>query len=237
MSFLTGKRAKNRAFEWLQQAQGPAMGQQMQLGSELQDQGRAFLNAYQGGLGLGGADAFNEGFRRFQTGTGFRTIQNEAMRGLTNSLAARGVMGSGAALRAMQDRSANLAQQSYQNYLGQVLGGAQMGFQAGQGAYGNAANFGNTIAGAGQTGGSQGLFGAIGQGIGGAASLFKSDRRAKEDIKQIGTRPDGLGVYEYTLKDTGQRQIGVMADEVAALRPEALGPVVDGYQTVRYGLL
>jgi hypothetical protein len=225
MSFLTGKRAKNRAFEWLQERTGPAMQQQMA-------QGQRFAGAFEGAMGLGDDAQFNQGFQRFQNASGFRNTMDSAMRGVQGSAAARGLMGSGATLRAMQDRAAGLGQQSYNNYLGQIMAGQQN-------AFGNAANMSNTIAGAGQTGGSQGLLGAIGQAAGGAASAFKafSDRRLKEDIVRLETRPDGLGVYEYTLKTDGQRYIGVMADEVAKMRPEALGPTTDGFATVYYDRL
>lgn len=224
MSFLTGKRAKNKAFSWLQSSFGPLAQQQGQMGQD-------FLGAYQGALGLGDDDQFNEGFERFKRGSGYQNVLNETMRGVTGSMAARGLLSSGSTLRALQDRSNQLAQQTYGNYLGQILGGAQTAFGASQG-------FANTIAGAGQVGGTQGLGGAIGQGVGAAAAAGAfSDRRLKTNITRVGTREDGLGLYEYTMRGTGARQIGVMADEVAQLRPEALGPVVDGYATVRYDLL
>jgi hypothetical protein len=226
MSFLTGKRAKNKAYQWLQSSFGPLAQQQGQMGQQ-------FLGAYQGALGLGDDEQFNTGFDRFKRSSGYQNVLNETMRGVTGSMAARGLLASGSTLRALQDRSSQLAQQTYGNYLGQVLGGAQTAFGASQG-------YANTIAGAGQVGGTQGALsgiGALGQGIGGFASVFRSDRRLKDDIKQVGTRADGLGIYEYTMRHTGERQIGVMADEVAQLRPEALGPVVEGYATVRYDLL
>lgn len=68
------------------------------------------------------------------------------------------------------------------------------------------------------------------------ASLF-SDRRLKTDIARIGTTDDGLGVYTYRYKWGGPVQMGVMADEVANVRPEALGPTVGGFATVNYGAL
>jgi hypothetical protein len=78
--------------------------------------------------------------------------------------------------------------------------------------------------------------------LGAAASALPfvlSDPRAKKNVKKLGERPDGLGVYEYRYKQVlpKGKQIGVMADEVAALRPDALGPVVSGLRTVNYGAL
>lgn len=239
MSFLTGRRAKNRAFEMLRDQLSPVMMQQAAQGQAFQAQGGRFLDAYGGALGFGDEEAFNTGLDRFRNASGYRNIFNEAMRGVTSSSAARGLMNSGAMVRATQDRAAQLGSESFNNYLQQILGGAQTGFGASQAALGAAQGFGGTIAGAGQVGPQQGILGGIGQAAGGIASLAKafSDRRLKEDIKQIGTRPDGLGIYEYTLKTDGQRYIGVMADEVARLRPEALGEPVAGFATVHYDRL
>jgi len=86
------------------------------------------------------------------------------------------------------------------------------------------------------------------QAGGAAAGAFAaSDPALKRNIKRVGQRPDGLGIYAFDYIDAPNeqiavfmpqgRQVGVMADEVAALRPDALGPVIDGYQTVNYGAL
>ena len=76
---------------------------------------------------------------------------------------------------------------------------------------------------------------------GNAASAFAaSERRVKRDIVQIGTLPDGLGVYNFRYLwdgDDESLRTGVMVDEVEKLRPWALGPVVDGIQTVDYSRL
>lgn len=79
------------------------------------------------------------------------------------------------------------------------------------------------------------IMSGIGTGLQ-AASVF-SDRRLKQNIERIGELPDGLGVYDYEYVWGGDRRRGVMADEVAALRPWALGPEVGGYATVNYGAL
>lgn len=71
----------------------------------------------------------------------------------------------------------------------------------------------------------------------GSAAILASDRRLKEDVECIGELDDGLPVYEYRYVWGGERQRGVMADEVAQYRPWALGPRVGGYATVNYGAL
>lgn len=81
---------------------------------------------------------------------------------------------------------------------------------------------------------------------GATAASAASDVRLKTNVEKVGELPDGLGIYEWDyLPIEGQiaeympegRQTGVMAHEVAELRPWALGPVVDGYATVNYGRL
>lgn len=69
--------------------------------------------------------------------------------------------------------------------------------------------------------GTQGLFGLLGSGLG-AAATFWSDRRLKRDIERIGTLPNGLGVYSYRYTWSEKPEVGLMADEVAAVRPWAV---------------
>jgi len=73
----------------------------------------------------------------------------------------------------------------------------------------------------------------------GAAWLGKSDRRLKENIQPIGTdERTGLNLYEFSYKNgSGKRFIGVMADEVEKLYPEAVFEMPDGYKAVNYAAL
>lgn len=68
-----------------------------------------------------------------------------------------------------------------------------------------------------------------------AAPLMFSDRRLKSSIERIGTHPLGIGVYEYDI--FGRREVGVMADEVLAVRPEAVTTHHSGFLQVDYGRL
>jgi hypothetical protein len=79
----------------------------------------------------------------------------------------------------------------------------------------------------------------------GAAGIMASDIRMKENIKQIHWLPNGLPVYEYEYKSEFKdhpfaghgKHIGVMAQEVEMVKPEAVITNADGYKMVNYGLL
>jgi hypothetical protein len=62
-----------------------------------------------------------------------------------------------------------------------------------------------------------------------------SDRRLKRRIKRVGTHALGVGIYEFDM--AGYRQRGVIAQEVAAVRPELVKRHASGYLTVNYSAL
>jgi hypothetical protein len=96
--------------------------------------------------------------------------------------------------------------------------------------------------GAGGNGGNAGLFGGNG-GNGGNGGLLgwggwgPSDIRLKRNIVLIGRRGDGLGVYRYRYLWSDTVYVGVMAQEVAMLYPDAVICAPDGYLRVNYALL
>ena len=74
-----------------------------------------------------------------------------------------------------------------------------------------------------------GLFGLGAAGIG-----LMSDRRVKEDIKQVGKTNDGQNIYSFRYKGGGPIQMGLMAQEVEKKKPKAVGEI-DGIKFVDYG--
>ena len=92
------------------------------------------------------------------------------------------------------------------------------------GMRGGTPGFGNILGGGGGGGG--------GMDIPMEGSQF-SDRRLKTNIHRISTRPDGLGVYEFEYIWGGGKHIGLMAQEVLGIYPDAVGSV-GGYYTVDY---
>lgn len=66
--------------------------------------------------------------------------------------------------------------------------------------------------------------------------VVASDRRLKTDIVRLATLADGLGLYGYRYAGGSEPQIGVMAQQVRLVRPDAV--VSDGrYLAVDYGAL
>lgn len=79
--------------------------------------------------------------------------------------------------------------------------------------------------------------------LGGAAikaGVFGSDKRLKNDAGVVGKDPNtGLPLHAYTYKDDPAQtpQVGVMAQDVKKVAPEAVGKDTSGFMNVDYGKL
>ena len=91
----------------------------------------------------------------------------------------------------------------------------------------------NGLGAAGLLGGGLGAFGG-GVGAMSGAMMGLSDRRLKSNIKRVGTHRLGIGIYSYDIG--GLHQIGVMADEVERVMPQAVQEIA-WYKFVAYGRL
>jgi opacity protein-like surface antigen len=70
------------------------------------------------------------------------------------------------------------------------------------------------------------------------STILVSDVRLKRDITLVGRRDDGLGLYRYRYLWSDTVYVGVMAQEVALIHPEAIiRGVLDDYLRVDYGRL
>ena len=180
-------------------------------------------------LGVNGSANGDDAFAAYKEKAGYAPALEAMQRGVVGGAAAKGLLNSGSTQKALVKYGSELDQQTFGNFLQQLAGLSGIGLQGGQ-----------LISNAGQcstsTGGSPSTAGAIAGTIGGIASIF-SDRRLKWGITLLHRLEDGLGVYSFRMKGETTKRIGVMADEVAMLRPHALGPKVGGYSTVNYGAL
>jgi opacity protein-like surface antigen len=86
----------------------------------------------------------------------------------------------------------------------------------------------------GQAGGAWGL----NTGATYTSTLIFSDTRLKRDIALVGRRDDGLGLYRYRYLWSDTVYVGVMAQEVALIHPDAVvRSGLDDYLRVDYGRL
>lgn len=90
-----------------------------------------------------------------------------------------------------------------------------------------------------------GLGSAIGAGVGLYAKMSTggSDVRIKQNIEQVGQLPNGINLYRFEYKpeyrDTWGHgvHIGVLAQEVEQIIPEAVSEHPDGYKVVNYSMV
>jgi hypothetical protein len=82
-----------------------------------------------------------------------------------------------------------------------------------------------------------GIMSSLGQAAGAAGTLaMLSDRRLKTDIKKVGMTDVGLPVYTYKYKGNDVTHMGVMAQEVEEVFPEAVEEI-NGFKAVYYNLI
>jgi hypothetical protein len=79
--------------------------------------------------------------------------------------------------------------------------------------------------------------GGGGRGGGGRGGGRRSDIRLKHDVALIGYLSNGLGLYRFSYNGSNTRYVGVIAQEVAQVAPEAITRGRDGYLRVYYDKL
>ena len=109
--------------------------------------------------------------------------------------------------------------------------GATNNAYAGNMAAWNAANNSNNA-------GLGGLFGLAGT-LGGAAMKYGpaliSDARLKDNIRRIGTADNGLPIYAFQYKGDDTPRMGLMAQDVLHVKPDAVVTMPNGFMAVDYG--
>ncbi len=197
-------------------------GQQYNNGLTLSEQARqgnqsAMLSALTGAASAGG-NAVNSGVNAIGSGiadqgnlfslaqSGGAGMQQNTQNQIDNS-------------KGMSEYANNQASQNLQNFYN-ITGGN---------------NWGGTSSGT-QTS-TPSMWNTIGSALGIGSSLFKlSDRRMKKDIEMIGHASNGLPVYAYRyIGDDGPIEVGLMAQDVEAFRPEAVVTIA-GLKHVNYEL-
>lgn len=155
-----GQQQQRAAQQAAAQQQG-ATDQQVNLLTQIYNQNRQDNAPFRQAGMQGLAQYAGQVAQPFQQSPGYQWTQDEAQRAVMANQSARGLVNSGSTLRALQDRSANLANQEYGTYMNRLASLAGMGQTAtGQGMA------------AGQSYGGQAA-GAIGQGVS-ASNMFNT---------------------------------------------------------------
>lgn len=133
-----------------------------------------------------------------------------------------------AQLQGLQGYQGLLDPALYSQFVGQTNVGSATGYE-------NSSQYG-TMSGTETAKKKGGLLGTIGGALqaGASAAALFSDRRLKTDIRRVGQTDAGLPIYTYRYIGDDTPQMGVMAQEVEAMQPGALGPERSGFKTVIY---
>jgi Chaperone of endosialidase len=78
---------------------------------------------------------------------------------------------------------------------------------------------------------------ALAQSNGTGSGVARSDCRLKTDISRVGSLPSGLNLYRFRYVGETNDYVGVMAQEVLEVVPEAVVTRADGFLLVDYDAL
>jgi hypothetical protein len=115
------------------------------------------------------------------------------------------------------------------------MGNIQSGRSANLQSQRGRASMGSRGGGAMRGGGGGGGRGGGGGGRGGGGR--RSDLRLKHDVTLLGRLDNGLGFYRFAYDGSDKAYVGVIAQEVQTVEPEAVVVGRDGYFRVLYGRL
>lgn len=113
--------AYNQAYPDLQKAYQPQIDQ----GNQATD----FIGSL---LGLHGNPAADDAFNKYKDSSGYKFILDQGTRAIDNSAASKGMLHSGATMKALSDYGQNTSSSFLGDYLSQLLGLGTHGMQAGQ---------------------------------------------------------------------------------------------------------
>lgn len=247
---ITGSDKAAKAAKKASKAQAKAAADAIAFQRESRDLARADLQPFRdaGQAQLGGLSSLisdpNAQLNFVQNNPFFNALADDAQSRLFSNQAARGKVGSGGTAQALQNSLLLLGQDLLNNNINQRFNLATMGQNAaaGQGTatmqagntisdlftqQGNAIAAGHVGAANANTQGIQSLMN-LGGGLGAAwlsnpaNAIALSDIRFKEGVTRIGTLDNGLGVYRYKFKGRPETHIGVIAQEVEQVIPDAV---------------
>lgn len=111
------------------------------------DQGTTGLNTYADILGVNGTDAQNAAKSTFTASPGYQYSLEQGLRGVDAGAASKGMLRSGATIKAEQTLGNNLANQDFSNYLTRLSTLAGYGLSGAQGQTNETATYNNLLTG------------------------------------------------------------------------------------------
>lgn len=214
--------------------------------------GAGGLKGIQDIAGLSGTEAQKAAIAGIEGSPQFQALTQQGEDAMLQQASATGGLRGGNIQGALAQFRPQMLSQLIEQQYGRLGGIAGMGQAAasGQAAQGmqSASTIGNLMQqiGAAQAGGIMAggsarrmAFGDAIQLAGAAGALktaFFSDSRLKKDIKRIGIHAKGIGIYSWEYL-WGTKAIGVMADEVEKIIPEAVTTHKSGFKIVNYAML
>lgn len=250
---LTGENAADAAKQ-ASQTQAHAIDKGIELTRETRDLARNDLSPFLN-FGSGQINPLSEMLTPqgqadyLSTNPLFQSSLDSINRATMSNQAARGKLGSGDTLKALQNNFNANAMPYISNQQNALFNAVNMGQSSAAGqantALTSGANMSNMLgqqgdvraAGiVGQQGAGQAAFNnllSFGGQIGGGM-LAACDIRVKKDIKKVGVLDNGLNIYTFKYIGEDKVNIGVMAQEVEKVNPDAVQEI-NGIKHVNYG--
>lgn len=222
--------------------------------------GRAGQDAYADTTGANGPAGNTRATTNFQANPGYQFTLNQGTENVLRNASRTGMGNSGNVNLDLSNYTTGLANNTWQDYVrnlqpflgvtgnaAQGIAGVNTGLGTGlnqsfgnqaSAAYGTQAGIGNAQSQAelARSSGAQNLLG-LGQSAAGLAAnvlpLMFSDARVKEDIEPVGELFDGQRIYRYRYIGDATPRIGLMAQEVEQIEPDAVHDI-GGIKAVDY---
>lgn len=162
----------------------------------------------------------------------FESLANQAQSRLFANQAARGKVGSGGTAAGLQNELLTLGNDLLSQNINQRFNLATLGANAAAGQATGTLSTGRGISdlltqganaqAAGVVGASNAQTQSRNQLLQLGAAIYASDRRVKKDIDKVGNLDNGLPVYQFKYKGTDRLEMGVMAQDVEIVNPDAV---------------
>jgi hypothetical protein len=162
--------------------------------------GEATLPAVTNAVGLNGQQGYDDAMEGFHTSPGYQWQLEQGLRAVDAGAAAKGMLRSGATLKAEQTYGAGLADKEFTDYYNRLFDLSKLGETAASGQATASQNTGTSMAQTDLSAGSamSSIYGNTAQGIGNAANSYANNRLFDERFASIYGGRGGGGFQDTT---------------------------------------